>query len=100
VHWCFISHRVEVLVACGVDVRAAVQTVEVGGGHYMSKAALCLPCRTEITLSHYMPDRPFGLQEAEAQRICRQSAHEGGKVVSPTHRPPLPPGGIPGVHLR
>ena len=21
----------------------------------------------------------------------RQSAHEGGKVVSPTHRPPLPP---------
>jgi hypothetical protein len=22
----------------------------------------------------------------------RQSAHEGGKVVSPTHRPPLPPG--------
>jgi hypothetical protein len=25
----------------------------------------------------------------------RQSAHEGGKVVSPTHRPPLPPGNIP-----
>jgi hypothetical protein len=23
-------------------------------------------------------------------RISRQSAHEGGKVVSPTHRPPLP----------
>ena len=23
--------------------------------------------------------------------ISRQSAHEGGKVVSPTHRPPLPP---------
>ena len=26
-----------------------------------------------------------------AHRISRQSAHEGGKVVSPTHRPPLPP---------
>ena len=24
-------------------------------------------------------------------QISRQSAHEGGKVVSPTHRPPLPP---------
>jgi hypothetical protein len=24
-------------------------------------------------------------------QICRQSAHEGCKVVSPTHRPPLPP---------
>jgi hypothetical protein len=23
-------------------------------------------------------------------RISRQSAHEGGRVVSPTHRPPLP----------
>jgi len=24
-------------------------------------------------------------------QISRQSAHEGGKVFSPTHRPPLPP---------
>ena len=29
----------------------------------------------------------------------KQSAHEGGKVVSPTHRPPLPPGNIPGAHF-
>ena len=27
------------------------------------------------------------------------TAHEGGKVVSPTHRPPLPPGNIPGTHF-
>ena len=25
-------------------------------------------------------------------QITRLSAHEGGKVVTPTHRPPLPPG--------
>ena len=25
--------------------------------------------------------------------------HEGGKIVSPTHRPPLPPGNIPGTHF-
>ena len=24
-------------------------------------------------------------------QISRQSAHEGGKVISPTHRPPLSP---------
>jgi hypothetical protein len=36
-------------------------------------------------------DRSLGFQEFLAPRICRQSAHEGGKVVSPTHRPPLPP---------
>ena len=29
----------------------------------------------------------------------RQSAHEGGQVVSPTHRPPLPPGNIPGTRF-
>jgi hypothetical protein len=26
------------------------------------------------------------------------SAHKGGKVDSPTHRLPLPPGNIPGTH--
>ena len=41
-----------------------------------------------------------GLQEAEAPRIYRQSALEGGKVVSPTELPPLPhpPGSISSTH--
>jgi hypothetical protein len=30
-------------------------------------------------------------QEAETHKIFRQSTYEGDKVVSPTHRPPLPP---------
>jgi hypothetical protein len=36
-------------------------------------------------------DKPLGFQEFESTRISTQSAHEVGKVVSPTHRPPLPP---------
>jgi hypothetical protein len=32
----------------------------------------------------------LGLKEVEVPRISRQSAFEGGKVVSPTHRPLLP----------
>jgi hypothetical protein len=32
-------------------------------------------------------------------QISRHSAHEGGEVVSLTHRPPLPPGNIPGTHF-
>jgi len=28
-----------------------------------------------------------------------KTAQDGGKVVSPTHRPPLPPGNAPGAHL-
>jgi len=26
------------------------------------------------------------------------TAQDGGKVVSPTHRPPLPPGNVPGTY--
>ena len=33
--------------------------------------------------------RPIGIQEVETPRIYRQPGHKGGKVVSPTHRPPL-----------
>jgi hypothetical protein len=37
-------------------------------------------------------DRPLGLPGVEALKISRQLAHTGNKVVSPVHRPPLPPG--------
>jgi hypothetical protein len=40
-------------------------------------------------------ERPLGLQEFEAPRISRQSAYDGGKVTSPTHRPPLHPSRYP-----
>jgi len=32
-------------------------------------------------------------------KISRQSACEGGKAASRKHRPPLPPGNIPGTNL-
>jgi hypothetical protein len=51
--------------------------------------------RVKVKLSHTGLDRPLGLQEVEAPRISRQPAHEGGKVVSSTHRPPLPPSRYP-----
>jgi hypothetical protein len=35
-------------------------------------------------------NRSLALQEVEAPRISRQSAHKVGKAVSHTHRPPLP----------
>ena len=43
-----------------------------------------------VKLSHYRPG-----QALTAPGISRQSAHEGGKVVSPPHRPPLLPQQIP-----
>ena len=38
-----------------------------------------------------IPVQAYIHAEVEAVRIFRRSTHEGGKVVSPTHRPPLPP---------
>jgi len=32
-------------------------------------------------------------------QILKQSAPEGDKIVSPTHRPPLLPENIPGTHF-
>jgi len=37
--------------------------------------------------------------EDSGSQISRQSTHEGGKFISPTHRPPLPPGNISRTHF-
>jgi hypothetical protein len=54
---------------------------------------------SKLKLSPYRPGQALGAAEGWGSRISRQSAYEGGKVVSPTHRPSLPPGRIPGTHF-
>jgi hypothetical protein len=55
--------------------------------------------RCKVKLSYYRPGRALGVTGGWRSRISRQLAHEGGKIVSPTHRPTLPPGRIPGTHF-
>jgi hypothetical protein len=46
-----------------------------------------------------LPCTAVRVPDGWGSQISRQSSHEGSKVVSPTHRPPLPPGNLPYTHF-
>jgi hypothetical protein len=43
----------------------------------------------DVKHSHYSPEQAQRLPAGLGSQISRQSTHEGGKVISPMHRPPL-----------
>ena len=45
----------------------------------------------KVKQSLYRPGQSFRFPSGRGSQISGQSAHEGAKFVSPTHRPPLPP---------
>jgi hypothetical protein len=49
--------------------------------------------------SLYRPWKPLGLREVEAPTFSDILLVDGGKIVSPTRRPPFTPRKIPGTHI-
>jgi hypothetical protein len=58
-----------------------------------------LHVKLKVKQSHYRPGQAFGLPGGWGSQISGQSEHKGGKVVNPTHRPPLPKENIPATHF-
>ena len=59
-------------------------------GCYLRLIALRRKATPMFTINYTGLNKPLELQKVGAPWIFKQSAHKGGKDVSPMHRPPLP----------
>ena len=69
------------------DVRVVIS----GGSGWPGRVVRMRKKVKKVKQSLYRSGQVLRIPGGWGSQISRQSAHEGGKVVSPTHQPPLPP---------
>jgi len=83
------------------------QILMLSGVPYLNRFAICnviMGIKRHVIILKFMVHLNRQIRQALMvtggwnSQISIQSVHEGGKV-NPTHRPPLPPGNIPGTHF-
>jgi hypothetical protein len=67
-----------------------ITTIPVGN-YRLNILKYSLVSKVNVKQSHYRPGQVLRVPGVWGSQISRQSAHGADKVVSPTHRPPLPP---------
>jgi len=100
------------------NIRCSICTVEFG--YYVTKGIVCVVINVVITEQYNVTvnieiltgkakakGKSVPLQTWTGPEVSRKlrfpdfmtTAQDGGKVISLTHRPPLPPGDTPGTHF-
>jgi len=87
---CNTNSKVQILYDKKTEYPIHYTAVNTFPGSFRIKYAKPLTVKVKAQQFLYRPGKTLSVPEGCGLQIAEELAHEGGKVVNPTHRPPLP----------